>query len=81
MEANLILKPGNEQKLLFYKNDKNFNEKDISVTISLSAETLEKLLKKELTNQQAFMKGLVKIKGNMMDAMKLDNLISFINYE
>ena len=44
--------------------------------VSTSLETLSKLLSKELTPQQAFMKGLLKIKGNMGLAMKLTILLN-----
>uniref|UniRef100_A0A7S1CYV6 SCP2 domain-containing protein n=1 Tax=Cyclophora tenuis TaxID=216820 RepID=A0A7S1CYV6_CYCTE len=47
---------------------------DLTVTTTL--ETLSKLLTKKLTPQQAFMKGLLKIKGNMGLAMKLTILIN-----
>ena len=47
---------------------------DLQVTTSL--EGLQKLLAKKLTPQQAFMKGLLKIKGSMGLSMKLTLLVN-----
>ncbi len=49
-------------------------ESDLRVTTSLSV--LQDLLQKKLTPQQAFMKGNLKIKGNMALAMKLTVLLA-----
>ena len=49
-------------------------EADLQVTTSL--EVLQNLLGKKLTPQQAFMKGLLKIKGSMGLAMKLTILVN-----
>jgi putative sterol carrier protein len=49
-------------------------EADLHVTTSL--EVLQSLLGKKLTPQQAFMKGLLKIKGSMGLAMKLTILVN-----
>mmetsp|Transcript_9758 Transcript_9758/g.14035 ORF Transcript_9758/g.14035 Transcript_9758/m.14035 type:complete len:117 (+) Transcript_9758:83-433(+) len=46
------------------------------LTVNTSLETLQKLLEKKLTPQQAFMKGLLKIKGNMGLAMKLNVIVN-----
>ena len=50
-----------------------------SVSIQLSSDTMLKLLKRALSSQQAFMKGLVKISGKMTDAMKLDSVIAALD--
>ena len=47
---------------------------DLQVTTTL--EVLQNLLEKKLTPQQAFMKGLLKIKGSMGLAMKLTLLVN-----
>lgn len=47
---------------------------DLQVTMSL--EVLMKLVEKKLTPQQAFMKRMLKIKGNMGLAMKLTVLVN-----
>lgn len=47
---------------------------DLKVTTTL--EVLQNLLEKKLTPQQAFMKGLLKIKGSMGLAMKLTLLVN-----
>lgn len=53
---------------------KRDGESDLRVTTSLSV--LQDLLQKKLTPQQAFMKGNLKIKGNMALAMKLTVLLA-----
>mmetsp|Transcript_31326 Transcript_31326/g.47370 ORF Transcript_31326/g.47370 Transcript_31326/m.47370 type:complete len:114 (+) Transcript_31326:54-395(+) len=47
---------------------------DLKVKTSLEA--LEKLLNKKVNPQQAFMKGMLKIKGNMGLAMKLSLIVN-----
>lgn len=46
------------------------------MSIQLSSDTMLQLLKRTLSSQQAFMKGLVKISGKMTDAMKLDTVVA-----
>jgi putative sterol carrier protein len=45
------------------------------VTLKMSLETLNKLYRKETNGMMAFMSGKIKIEGNMMAAMKLDQLL------
>jgi putative sterol carrier protein len=44
---------------------------NVDLTVKTSLATLQQLLQKKLTPQQAFMKGKLKIKGKMGLAMKL----------
>lgn len=46
------------------------------ITIELGADALVQLLSGKMKGQSAFMKGLVKVKGNMMLATKLDIILS-----
>ena len=50
------------------------NKPDLVVTASL--DTLQKIFAKKMTPQQAFMKGVLKIKGNMGLAMKLTLVVN-----
>ena len=47
------------------------DERNANLTVTTSLITLQQLLQKKLTPQQAFIKGKLKIKGNMNLAMKL----------
>eukprot|EP00956_Cyclotella_meneghiniana_P017333 scaffold28121_cov75-Cyclotella_meneghiniana.AAC.8 len=47
---------------------------DLAVTCS--EEIMMKMIKKEIQPQQAFMKGMLKIKGKMALAMKLTNVLA-----
>eukprot|EP00540_Astrosyne_radiata_P002270 CAMPEP_0116847886 /NCGR_PEP_ID=MMETSP0418-20121206/14680_1 /TAXON_ID=1158023 /ORGANISM="Astrosyne radiata, Strain 13vi08-1A" /LENGTH=115 /DNA_ID=CAMNT_0004479375 /DNA_START=14 /DNA_END=361 /DNA_ORIENTATION=- len=49
--------------------------KKADLLVKTTLETLLKLLQKKLTPQQAFLKGLLKVKGNMALAMKLTMLL------
>ena len=46
------------------------------VTLKMSIETLNKLRRKELNAMMAVMTGTIKLEGNPMAAMKLDQLLS-----
>jgi putative sterol carrier protein len=46
------------------------------VTLKMSLETLNKLRRKELNAMMAVMTGTIKLEGNPMAAMKLDQLLS-----
>ncbi|MFN0084139.1 MAG: SCP2 sterol-binding domain-containing protein [Blastocatellia bacterium] len=45
------------------------------VTLKMSLETLNKLHRKEVNGMTAFMSGKVKLEGDMMAAMKLDQIL------
>src|SRR5262245_7691693 len=45
------------------------------VTLKLSLETLNKLRRKETNGMTAFMSGKIKLEGDMMVAMKLDQIM------
>lgn len=47
-----------------------------SVTISLNLDTFQKIFSGQITNQEAYMKGLVSVSGKMTDAMKLDSVVA-----
>ncbi|KAI9594651.1 SCP2 sterol-binding domain-containing protein [Syncephalis fuscata] len=46
------------------------------ITISVDEKPFVELASGKLKGQQAFMKGIIKIKGNMMTAMKLDKVLA-----
>lgn len=56
------------------KEGESSEKPDLSVTTSVK--TLSSLVEKKLSPQQAFMKGALKIKGNMALAMKLTILMN-----
>mmetsp|Transcript_35291 Transcript_35291/g.40261 ORF Transcript_35291/g.40261 Transcript_35291/m.40261 type:complete len:123 (-) Transcript_35291:230-598(-) len=58
------------------KKTSDDEEKKADMKVKTSLEVLQKLIKKELTPQQAFMKGLLKIKGSMSLAMKLTIIVN-----
>jgi putative sterol carrier protein len=45
------------------------------VTLKLSLDTMNKLYRKETNGMTAFMSGKIKLEGNMMAAMKLDQIL------
>lgn len=45
------------------------------VTLKMSIETLNKLRRKEMNGMTAFMSGKIKLEGDMMAAMKLDQIL------
>ncbi len=45
------------------------------VTLKMSLETMNKLYRKETNGMMAFMTGKIKIEGDMMAAMKLDQIL------
>jgi putative sterol carrier protein len=45
------------------------------VTLRMSLDTLNKLRRKETNGMMAFMSGQIKLEGNMMAAMKLDQIL------
>jgi putative sterol carrier protein len=51
-------------------------ESGVDLEVNTTLEVLQNLLDKKLTPQQAFMKGLLKIKGSMGLAMKLTLLVN-----
>ncbi len=52
------------------------NEDDpAEVTLKMSLETMNKLYRKETNGMMAFMSGQIKLEGNMMAAMKLDQIL------
>jgi putative sterol carrier protein len=60
------------------KSDPNVVSNDdlpAEVTLKMSLETLNKLYRKETNGMMAFMSGKIKIEGNMMAAMKLDQIL------
>jgi len=52
------------------------NDNPADVTLKMSIETLNKLRRKELNAMMAVMTGTIKLEGNPMAAMKLDQLLS-----
>jgi putative sterol carrier protein len=50
-------------------------DKTADVTLKMSLDTLNKLNRKETNGMTAFMSGKVKLEGDMMAAMKLDQLL------
>ncbi len=50
-------------------------DKPADVTLKMSLDTLNKLYRKETNGMTAFMSGKVKLEGDMMAAMKLDQLL------
>lgn len=55
---------------------KGQGETTADLTVKTSLTTLQQLLQKKLTPQQAFIKGKLKIKGNMGMAMKLTVILA-----
>ena len=55
------------------KGDGAISKPDLQITISSA--NMKKLIEGKLKPQQAFMKGLLKIKGNMGLAMKLNAVL------
>ena len=52
------------------------NEDNLAdVTLKMSLDTMNKLYRKETNGMMAFMSGKIKIEGNMMAAMKLDQIL------
>jgi putative sterol carrier protein len=51
-------------------------DEECDLKVSVTLEVLRKLLQKKLTPQQAFVKGLLKVTGNMGLAMKLTILVN-----
>jgi putative sterol carrier protein len=45
------------------------------VTLKMSIDTMNKLYRKEINGMTAFMSGKIKLEGNMMAAMKLDQIL------
>jgi len=45
------------------------------VTLKMSLDTMNKLYRKETNGMMAFMSGKIKLEGNMMAAMKLDQIL------
>src|SRR5215467_10607247 len=45
------------------------------VTLKMSLDTMNKLYRKETNGMMAFMSGKIKLEGNMMVAMKLDQIL------
>ena len=50
-------------------------DKPADVTLKMSLDTMNKLYRKETNGMMAFMSGKVKLDGNMMVAMKLDQIL------
>ena len=65
---------GAEPFVLKLKNDGDAGGK-VDLEVKTSLQTLQDLLAKKMTPQQAFMKGKLKIKGKMGLAMKLTMLL------
>ncbi len=73
-----ILEIDNEQYVLDFKNGsiKQANGAKGDVTIIIKEKDLVDIVSGKLSSQNAFMKGKLKIKGNMMTALKLDSALS-----
>jgi putative sterol carrier protein len=56
-------------------NAVNNEDSPAEVTLKLSLETMNKLHRKETNGMMAFMSGQIKLEGNMMAAMKLDQIL------
>jgi putative sterol carrier protein len=57
-------------------NSVNNQDNHADVTLKMSVETLNKLRRKELNAMMAVMTGTIKLEGNPLAAMKLDQLLS-----
>ena len=78
-EACIVFDVNGEQWCLNAKDGtliKGGQGENANLTVKTSLTTLQQLLQKKLTPQQAFIKGKLKIKGNMGLAMKLTVILA-----
>ena len=73
--ATLKFDCGSEGIVVIDGNDVTNDDRDANCTVSLSLDTLKRLLLRELDPMTAFMNGKIKVDGDMDVAMKLRHLI------